>query len=217
MNACIFVMSIHAMMSIYGHKLDTQPVDSVGIGDELCVIRIEGAWTQVHWSSGNIGHTGWLKDATTKQNAQPTEPTSREEEYAPQQEPNAPPTQTPQQQRSYREQPANPDVIVRPTALVMKCEPSNAAPYEVVYIHGHAAVIGQSGKPREYPVIDEHDNTGGHTFYVAAKRDDQNRTLYFAFDYSRRGDDVSAIRVKGPGYDARDKCFMDWKDSSDAQ
>ena len=47
-----------------------------------------------------------------------------------------------------------------------------------------------------YPVRNIHDDTGKGVFYVNAKRKDQNRTLFFAFNYSHDGGD-GGIRVKG--------------------
>jgi hypothetical protein len=213
MDACIFIMTINALMPVYAADHQTQ-VDQLSVGDKVCVTRIENGWTTVHWSSGNIGHTGYMQDLTIKQNAQPTEPTQREEEYtvpaptpAPQEQP------TPQQYRG--QQAPNQDFVIRPTVFSMVCHPEQSQAYGVVYVNGHAAVIGgKTGHKTEYDVEEVKDNPGNHVFYVKMDRPDQNRTLFLAFDYSKRGNDVSAIRVMAPGgYDAKDKCFMDWDDS----
>jgi hypothetical protein len=210
MNACIFILTINAVMPVYVGPGGSQ-IDHLGIGDQVCVTRIEpGDLMQVHWSSGNIGHTGFLHGINVKQPAQPTEPMEREEQYD---TPSIPPAtspmpdETPQNRSLYRS--PEPAPTTTHASLVMQCFPQGGAPYSVVYANGRAAVISNSGITREYDVIDEHDNQGGYTFYVAAKRDDQERTLYFAFDYSHRTD-VSAIRVKASNYDSRDKCAMDW-------
>lgn len=101
--------------------------------------------------------------------------------------------------------------ITRPTALAMKCYPAKGSPYVVIYVNGKAAVIGKSGKPHEYPVHDVNDNQEKQVFYVSVKDSNQERTLYFAFDYSHLGRDVSDIRVMAPkSYDVKDKCAMDW-------
>jgi hypothetical protein len=217
MDACIFILTINAMMPVYASDLVTE-VDQLGVGDKVCVTRVQNDWVQVHWASGNVGHTGLLHNVTIKQNAQPVEPMQREEEYAvPPQAPQLPEPplapSTPQNHSDYRNGPLPP--IVRPTGLVMQCFPTSGTPYAVVYINNQAAVISHSGTTRPYVVVDEQDNQKKHVFYVAAKRDDQDRTLYFAFDYSRRSEDISAIRVKASnGYDSRDKCQMDWTNTN---
>ena len=66
------------------------------------------------------------------------------------------------------------------------------------------------GRTRPYPVREIRDDTGKGVFYVNAKRNDQNRTLFFAFNYSHDGGD-GGIRVKGVNSDgiytdAHDAC-----------
>lgn len=213
MDACIFVLTINALMPVYGSDKVTQ-VDQLSIGDKVCVTRIEpGDWVSAHWTSGNVGHTGYLHGLTIKQPAQPNEPIPREEQY------NVPPPQTPEDvaptpqnhTNNYRGQ--EPSVPTRPAALVMQCFPQKSTPYTVVYVNGHGAVIGgKTGHTTEYGVIDRHDDEGNHVFYVAMKRPDQERTVYLAFDYSQRGEDVSALVTKVPGEPkAKDKCGMDWE------
>jgi hypothetical protein len=208
--ACIFILTINSLLPVYAADHATQ-VDQLSVGDRVCVTRIENGWTTVHWSSGNIGHTGYMQDLTIKQNAQPTEPTSHEEEYdVPPPVPPVPaPQPAPQMQRA--PYPRLDQNRMHPATLVMQCFPQGGAPYAVAYTNGSSATFSQSGVHRDYPVIDERDDQRNHVFYVAAKRNDQDRTLYYAFDYSQMNRDVSAIRVKAPnGYDARDKCWMDW-------
>jgi hypothetical protein len=102
-----------------------------------------------------------------------------------------------------------------PNVFAMYCHPNNGAVYGVIAANGNnkAKIVSRTGKIREYEVFEQKDNPAGGTFYVAARRPDQDRILYFAFDYSRNDKDVSAIRVKGPGYDSRDKCAMDWSNT----
>ncbi len=116
----------------------------------------------------------------------------------------APATQTPPSQQAS---------VMRPTAFVMQCSPTNSLPYTVGYGNGKATVIGgKTSHLTPYNVEEIKDNPGSRVMYVKIDRPDQNRTLYLAFDYSRRGSDVSAIRVMAPGgYDAKDKCAMNWE------
>ena len=95
----------------------------------------------------------------------------------------------------------------------MNCRPEHSAPYFVTY-NGHTETVlvtgSDSGRTRPYPVRDIHDDTGAGVFYVNAKRNDQSRTLFFAFNYSNDGND-GGIRVKGVNshgtfMDARDTC-----------
>jgi hypothetical protein len=218
MDACIFVLTINALMPVYGPDKVTQ-VDQLSIGDKVCVTRIEpGDWVTAHWASGNVGHTGFLHGVTIKQPAQPNEPTPREEQYdvPPPQTPAPAPEDTtpniPPAPQNYRRNTEPQAPITRPVALVMQCYPQQSTPYSVVYVNGHGAVIGgKTGRTTEYPVIDEHDDVGNHVFYVAMKRRDQVRTVYLAFDYSQRGEDVSALVTKATGQKAKDKCEINWE------
>jgi len=211
MDACIFMMTINALTVVYGVDLAT-PVDQLGVNDKVCVTKIEHGWTEVHFSRGNTGHTGYLRDMKVQQNAQPSEPVARDEPY---QIPDTPPAHEQENHSQYRgPQAPNQDMIVRPAALVMQCHPVNSTPYAVVYVNGSAAIIGgKTAHTTKYNVEEVKDNPSNHIFYVKADRPDQERTLFFAFDYSQRGNDVSAIRVMSNGYDAKDKCFMDWQDT----
>lgn len=105
-------------------------------------------------------------------------------------------------------QPAPPPVVYvppviraasAPNKLQMNCHPTDSSPYFVTY-NGYAGTVlvtgSNAGLTRSYPVRDVHDDTGRGIFYVNARRDDQNRTLFFAFNYSNDGSDGS-IRVKG--------------------
>ena len=212
MDACIFVTTINALTAVYGADLSTQ-VDQLGVNDKVCITRIEHGWMEAHFTRGNVGHTGYLKSMTVQQPAEPTEPQPREEEYhvaPPAPAPEAPPP-APQDYRG--QQAPNQDVVVRPTAFVMQCQPQNSTPYAVAYVNGQAAIFGgKTGHETKYDVEEIKDNPGNHVMYVKIDRPDQNRTVFLAFDYSRRGTDVSAIRVMAPGgYDAKDKCFMNWE------
>jgi hypothetical protein len=100
-----------------------------------------------------------------------------------------------------------------PNKLQMNCHPTDSAPYFVTY-NGYAGTIlitgSDTGRTRSYPVRDIQDNTGPGIFYVNAKRQDQKRTMYFAFNYSNDGGD-GGIRVKGINSDGiytdtRDAC-----------
>jgi hypothetical protein len=100
-----------------------------------------------------------------------------------------------------------------PDKLQMNCHPEHSASYFVTY-NGHAGTVlitgSDTGRTRPYPVRDIHDNTGAGVFYVNAKRNDQHRTMFFAFNYSNDGGD-GGIRVKGVNsdgtyMDARDAC-----------
>jgi hypothetical protein len=100
-----------------------------------------------------------------------------------------------------------------PDKLQMNCHPEHSAPYFVTYNGQRETVLvtgSDTGRTRPYPVRDIHDDTGAGVFYVNAKRDDQRRTLFFAFNYSNDGND-GGIRVKGVNsdgtkLDARDAC-----------
>jgi len=227
MDACIFVLTINMMTPVYMSDRATYLTDLTA-GDKVCVMEIlPDEWMSIHWSAGGIGHTGFLHGATVHKEAKPTEPTPYEEHEAlPPPQPIAPPTPSmpPQQQRGYPGQPmpsqeqrsaSTPNL---PRVLAMTCQPSDigARSYDVFFKDGDPSLkITGSNVPRWYHVIDRHDNSGGHILYVAAKRQDQERTLYFAFDYSQTNGDASAIRVKAPnGYDAKDKCWMDWEQTS---
>lgn len=209
MDACIFTMTINTMMAVYGADLTTQ-VDKLSVNDKVCVTRIENGWTEVHFNRGNIGHTGYLKGVAVQQNAAPTAPLPREEEY--QIAPQAP--AAPQQKEDFDSpQAPNPNFIVRPTGLVMLCQPSSGgASYAIAYKYGHAATFSHSGTTREYPVIREFDDRGHHVFYVTLQRSDQERAVFAAFDYSQRGEDVSTLATQLPGQPKmRDKCAMNWE------
>ena len=53
---------------------------------------------------------------------------------------------------------------------------------------GTVLVTGsETGRTRPYPVRVIHDDTGKGMLYVNAKRNDQNRTMFFAFNYSHDG------------------------------
>ena len=215
MDACIFVLTINSLLPVYAMDKVTQ-VDSVHTNDKVCVMAMEsGDWMKIHWSNGTTGHTGYLHEVDVRQMAQPTAPEPREEEYnIP---PPAPPPQgmPPQQQQYQAPQAPNPDFVVRPTAFVMQCRPQQGVSYHVVYVNGHAAVIGdRSGKPHEYPVVREHDDQSNHVFYVTMQAPDQARAIFVAFDYSQRGEDVSTLATQLPGRPkAKDKCAMDWQDT----
>ena len=80
----------------------------------------------------------------------------------------------------------------------MNCHPEHSASYFVTY-YGHAGTVLVTGS-----------NTGRGVLYVNAKRNDQNRTLFFPFNYSNDGGD-GGIRVKGVNSDgiytdAHDAC-----------
>jgi len=106
-----------------------------------------------------------------------------------------------------------PRPVSAPDKLQMNCHPEHSAPYFVTYNGQRETVLvtgSDTGRTRPYPVRDIHDDTGAGVFYVNAKRDDQRRTLFFAFNYSNDGNDGS-IRVKGVNsdgtkLDARDAC-----------
>jgi len=205
MDGCIFTLTINMAMAVYGADLSTQ-VDQVGVNDRVCVTRIENGWTEIHFNRGNIGRTGYLKDVTVQQNAAPTAPLPREEPYEaplnPTPTPSEPPAQKQEQQGQF-----SPD-----SKLIMVCSPVGGKPYAAVLTMKNTEtieIVSASGTTRPYPIFDMNNNKHKHVLYIAAKRQDQDRTLYFAFDYSQKGDDVSAIRVKAPnGYDAKDKCSM---------
>jgi hypothetical protein len=216
MDACIFIMTINALMPVYGPDRATT-VDELSIGDKVCVTRIDSEWTTVHWSSGNVGHTGFLHNVTVKQNAQPTEPMPREEEYnmapAAPLAPALPDPPVPPQNRSlYENTPTPPATMTRPMALAMQCYPEHSQPYVVVYVNGTSGIQTKTGMPHAHAVLEEVDNQRNHVFYVRAEGNG-GHTLFYAFDYSQRGSDASAIRVVGDGYDAKDKCFMDWQNT----
>lgn len=120
-----------------------------------------------------------------------------------QQKPNAAQQQAPQRGTS-------PAAV--PEVFAMYCYPKGGEVYGIVVGRGNgmAKVVSRTGKVRPYEVFEEKINEPRGIFYAAAKRTDQDRTLYFAFDYSKGGDDVSAIRVKAPGHDSRDTCKIDW-------
>lgn len=92
----------------------------------------------------------------------------------------------------------------------MTCTPaSSSIPYTVAYDSdaGASYVTGsRSGTTRKYYVIDVKDKTNVHILYVATKAPGQTRTMYLAFDYSQKNDDVSAIRVINGASDNKDKC-----------
>jgi hypothetical protein len=119
--------------------------------------------------------------------------------------------------------PASPPVVVvrpalafAPSWMKMTCYPNDSSPYEVRY-YGESGRVDITGTitgsiTRRYPIIDRQDSTSSKILYVAARRGDQNRTMYFAFDYSPDRD-VSDIRVKGFDgngryYDDTDKCYL---------
>lgn len=94
-----------------------------------------------------------------------------------------------------------------PAKAAMICTPTNSSPYGVTYANNFIYVTGSvTGRTTQYPVIDREDRTNTHVLYIAAKRRDQSRTLYFTFDYSQKGEDVSDIRVKDGASDTTDKC-----------
>jgi hypothetical protein len=212
MNACIFIMAINVMTPVFAADHATQ-VAQLNINDRVCVTQIEDGWATIHWSNGNVGHTGYLAQFKAEMPGQATEPTQREEQYdAPPPAPRlpdpplAPPT--PQNHSDYRT-PTLPDTLTRPAVLAMECFPEHSQPYVVVYVNGNSAIGTKTGKAHEHAVLEENDNQRNHVFYVKAEGNG-GHTLFYAFDYSQRGSDVSAIRVMGPGYDAKDKCLMDW-------
>lgn len=201
MDACIFILTINMAMPVYASDLTTE-ISELDINDKVCVMQIESNnWMQVHWSNGNVGHTGFIRNTGVSKPAQPTEPTPYEsqEHLAPP----PPPAPAPQKQGGQ---------FAPDSHLVMICSPASGSPYAVSLTMNdakHIDVISNSGTARSYPIYDMNNNENNHVLYIAAKRPDQDRTLYFAFDYSGKGNDVSAIRVKAPnGYDARDKCAM---------
>jgi hypothetical protein len=106
--------------------------------------------------------------------------------------------------------------VFAPSWMKMVCYPNDSSPYVVRY-YGESGRVDITGTvfgsiTRHYPIFDRHDNTDARVLYVAAKRSDQARTLYFAFDYSPDRD-VSDIRVKGLNahgiyQDLTDKCSL---------
>jgi hypothetical protein len=95
-----------------------------------------------------------------------------------------------------------------PNLLQMNCHPEHSTPYFVTYNGNVGTVLvtgSETGRTRTYPVRGIHDDSGRGMFYVNAKRNDQNRTLFFAFNYSNDGGD-GGIRVKGVNSDTRDAC-----------
>lgn len=114
--------------------------------------------------------------------------------YIPQPAPPAPPDVRQESQPA-----PTPRQASAPDKLQMNCHPEGSTPYFVTY-NGHARTVlvtgSESGRTRSYPVREIHDDTDAGVFYVNAKRDDQPRTLFFAFNYSNDGNDGS-IRVKG--------------------
>lgn len=114
----------------------------------------------------------------------------------------------------------NPSPSVAPNSysasswMKMICYPADSSPYVVRYYgeSGRIDITGAAhGITRHYPIIERQDRTEKHVLYVSARRDDQDRTLYFAFDYSQLGKDVSDVRVKGRDgngqyQDKTDKC-----------
>src|SRR3984893_7491364 len=100
-----------------------------------------------------------------------------------------------------------------PDRLQMNCRPEHSAPYFVAY-NGHRGTVlvtgSDSGRTRPYPARDIHDDTGAGVFYVNAKRNDQSRTLFFAFNYSNDGNDgsihVKGVNSHGINMDAKDTC-----------
>ena len=242
MDACIFVLTINALTPVYMSDRTTQLTDLNAGDKVCIMEILPPDWMQAHWSISGIGHTGYLHQATAHKEALPTEPTPYEEREvlppppppapapppppplaqptppdmppalppegrpAPSMPPNGMPPPMPPGKQGYLDEPQLPRV------LVMLCQPADGRPYGVFFEDGSRTVELTGSKARPYFVIDRRDNHPGHTLYVAAKRQDQDRTLYFAFDYSRVTSDVSAIRVKAPnGYDQHDKCFMDWE------
>ncbi|HEY8007133.1 MAG TPA: hypothetical protein VIE66_10145 [Methylocella sp.] len=128
--------------------------------------------------------------------------------YIPQPAISAPPEDRPESQPA----PA-PRQASAPDKLQMNCHPEHSTPYFVTY-NGHAGTVlvtgSESGRTRSYPVREIHDNTDAGIFYVNAKRDDQPRTLFFAFNYSNNGNDggirVKGINPDGTKMDMRDSC-----------
>jgi hypothetical protein len=94
--------------------------------------------------------------------------------------------------------------------LGMTCYPQGGKPYSVTYSNDAQTiyVTAQSGVTRDYPAFDVINKKDVHVLYVAAKRSDQERTMYFAFDYSHKGRDVSDIRVIDNQSDNTDKCWL---------
>lgn len=94
----------------------------------------------------------------------------------------------------------------------MTCTPdSSSIPYTVAYDSGVGAsyITGsRSGTTRKYNVLDIKNKTSVHVLYVATKAPNQTRTVYLAFDYSGKGDDVSAIRTIDGASDKKDKCVF---------
>jgi hypothetical protein len=215
MDACIFVLAINMAVPVY---MADRTITKLNVGDQVCVMQIlPDEWMQVHWSTGNVGHTGYLRQVSVYKEAEPTAQEHQETPLIPPPPPS--PAAPPPGRQTYLGAPRLPHL------LAMECAPAagisrsdrvstDGGLYGVVFKDGTSVVdvVSGLGNVRSYPVIDRHDDQSRHTLYVAAKRVDQDRTLYFAFDYSRVTNDVSAIRVEAPGgYDARDKCLMDWK------
>jgi len=218
MDACIFILTINGLISVYSSDRATE-IGNLSVGDKVCVMEIEnGDWMKVHWSNGNVGHTGFIHEIGVKKPGVPSEPTPYEEsESPPPPAPSAPEVPiTPQNHSRYDRGPTPSDTVTLPTEFIMQCRPTNSTPYIVGYGNGRAAISGgKTGHVTPYDVEEVKNNPGNHVMYVKIDRPDQNRTLYLAFDYSRRGSDVSAIRVMAPGgYDAKDKCFMDWNNTN---
>ena len=78
MNACIFITVLSTITPVYGNDRATI-INQLGPGDNICVMEIQGNWMATHWSVGNQGHGGWLRDVWVKKTTQPTAPSYRED------------------------------------------------------------------------------------------------------------------------------------------
>jgi len=210
MDACIFILTINALISVYAADRATE-ISSLGIGDKVCVMEIEnGDWMKIHWSNGNVGHTGFIHEIGVKKPGVPSEPMPYEQNDTPPPAPTIPDEPvTPQNHSLYDHGPTPPATRTLPAALVMKCFPEHSQPYAVMYTNGKSAIGTKNGKTRDHEVLEVLNNQQNHVFYVKAEGSG-GHTLFYAFDYSQIGNDASAIRVIGKGYDAKDKCAMDW-------
>lgn len=100
-----------------------------------------------------------------------------------------------------------------PGKLQMNCHPEHSMSYFVTY-NGYTSRVLVTGSGqgiiRSYPVRDIRDDTGAGVFYVNAKRNDQNRTMFFAFNYSNDGNNgsihVKGVNSHGTNMDAQDTC-----------
>ena len=77
MNACIFILTVNALIGVYGSPTQgtLTPIHQLNPGDKVCVLEINDDAMAVHWSVGGRGHGGWLRHVHVAQPTQATEPT----------------------------------------------------------------------------------------------------------------------------------------------